>query len=59
MTVVGLTAATAESSDILIITKFFRGLGAALVYVIVIPVINDYYSYLGSPKMLEKLMLSE
>ena len=55
MTVGGLIAATAESFDILIIARFLQGLGAASVSVIIIPVINDSYSYLEAPKILAKV----
>ena len=55
MTVGGLIAATAESFDILIIARFLQGLGAASVSVIIIPVINDSYSYVEAPKILAKV----
>ena len=55
MTVGGLIAATAESFDILIIARFLQGLGAASVSVIIIPVINDSYSYAEAPKIPAKV----
>ena len=55
MTVGGLIAATAESFDILIIARFLQGLGASSVSVIIIPVINDSYSYVEAPKILAKV----